>query len=86
MKSSNAISAPAPSPCVLPNTANTGTAVADRLGVAGGAFEIIPEIAPLLSIFQSDWEYEGLAGAAKRCEVPFFFSFKTGFAYDVPEP
>jgi len=84
MKSGNAISAPAPTPCVLTNTANTGKTVADRPGVAG-AFEIIPEIAPLLSIFQSDWEYEDLAGAAKRCEGSFF-CFKTGFASDVPEP
>jgi hypothetical protein len=28
--------------------------------------------APLLSSFQSDWEFEDLAGAAKRCEVSFF--------------
>jgi hypothetical protein len=28
--------------------------------------------APLLSLFQSDWEFEDLAGAAKRCEVSFF--------------
>src|SRR5262249_11947282 len=29
--------------------------------------------APLLSLFQGDREYEDLAGAAKRCEVSFFF-------------